>query len=303
MAFDLTLACAWDAWRIGKGSLDLIRQCQQERVDALVDSARIRSPYYRRLYAGVTAAALMHGRLPPVIKPELMAHFDEWVTDPTVMRADVEAFVADPICVGERFHDRYVVWSTSGTTGRPDIFLQDPAAMARYYALGLVRSLQILPLLDWRQLGALLKHGSRNALIAVGGSRFVGATETARLRQQHRWLSGSGRLFSALQPLPVLVAELNVFQPNRLGGYPSVLRLLADGQIAGRLHIHPSLISPSGESLSEVGRRQLERAFGCPVRMVYSASEFMGIGYACIAAVWHSLSLVVSYYGSYSCQR
>jgi hypothetical protein len=34
-------------------------------------------------------------RLPPVTKPELMAHFDDWVTDPRVTRTGVEQFVAD----------------------------------------------------------------------------------------------------------------------------------------------------------------------------------------------------------------
>jgi phenylacetate-coenzyme A ligase PaaK-like adenylate-forming protein len=100
-------------------------------------------------------------------------------------------------------------------------------------------------------------------------------------------VSSSGRLFSVLQPLPDLVRELNAFQPSRVGGYPTALMLLADEQLAGRLYIQPTMLTPSGEWLAPAARQKLERVFGCPVRMVYSASEFMGIGFECARGWTH----------------
>ena len=67
--------------------------------------------------------------MPPVTKPMLMEHFDEVVTDPEVTRAGVEAFIADQANIGRRLLGRYPVWTTSGTTGEPGIFLQDDLSL------------------------------------------------------------------------------------------------------------------------------------------------------------------------------
>ncbi len=64
-----------------------------------------------------------------------MDRFDDVVTGPPVRRATLEEFVADPTRVGELLHGRYSVYTTSGTTGRPGVFLHDPSASAVYQAL------------------------------------------------------------------------------------------------------------------------------------------------------------------------
>ena len=63
------------------------------------------------------------GQLPVVTKAELMSHFNDWVTDPSVTRAQIDAFLADPGNVGRDFLGRYVVCTTSGATGIPAILL------------------------------------------------------------------------------------------------------------------------------------------------------------------------------------
>ncbi|WHF22291.1 hypothetical protein QJS66_19545 [Kocuria rhizophila] len=61
-----------------------------------------RFPYYRRHYQGLPATITDPQLLPITTKAELMAHFNEWVTDPAVTLADVEAFVADPALIGHQ---------------------------------------------------------------------------------------------------------------------------------------------------------------------------------------------------------
>ncbi len=284
------LEVAWDIWRASRAAPSAIAHRQRKRLDALITFARARSAYYRALYSDIpdlrvngSALAL----LPPVTKPDLMAHFDQWVTDAQVTKAGVEAFVADPAMIGQSFLGRYRVWTTSGTTGRPGIFIHDREAVRLYYTLGTLRSTPIMGLVSIRQIGRLLRRGSRNALLAATGGHFVSATETERFRRRAPWVSSSGRLISVLQPLPDLVRELNAFQPSRVGGYPTALLLLADEQLAGRLRIQPTMLTPSGEWLAPAARQKLERAFGCPVRMVYSASEFMGVGFECARGWTH----------------
>ena len=64
-----------------------------------------------------------------------MAAFDAWVTDPDVTLRGVQSFTADVSRVGERFLERYAVWTTSGTSGEAGIFVHDPGALAVYAAL------------------------------------------------------------------------------------------------------------------------------------------------------------------------
>ena len=49
---------------------------------------------------------------------------------------DVEAFIGTRAHIGERFRDRYLVWTSSGTTGKPGVFLQDAAALRRVRRTG-----------------------------------------------------------------------------------------------------------------------------------------------------------------------
>lgn len=108
---------------------------QRARLDALVAIARERSPYYRHIYHGMPERVDDLRTLPPTSKPELMANFDDWTTDPQVTRGRVEGFIADTSLIGHDFLGRYAVWTTSGTTGRPGIFVHDRRALAVYQAL------------------------------------------------------------------------------------------------------------------------------------------------------------------------
>lgn len=101
-----------------QGPAGLARR-REARLAAMLTHARTSSPFYRHLYRDVAPTRPSDGvvlaKLPPVTKQELMANFDDWVTDPAVTRAGVEAFIADPSLVGTPFLGRYFVCTTSGT--------------------------------------------------------------------------------------------------------------------------------------------------------------------------------------------
>jgi len=277
-------------WRAGSSDPQTIAAIQRARLLEMVAFARAHSAYYRALYRDLPAD-LTHldlANLPIVTKPELMAHFDEGMTDPAVTRSGIERLLADPSTIGERYLDRFAVWTTSGTTGQPGVFVHDRDAVATYTIIGMLRASRVMRLVTRQQVLQVLRRGSRNALLAVTGGHFVGASETARLRRHApRWIANSGRIFSVLQPLPDLVRALNEFQPNRMGGYPTAMAVLAQEQLAGRLHIHPSMLTPSGESLGPATRARLQVAFGCPVRTVFAASEFIALAFECPAGWLH----------------
>lgn len=106
-----------DLWRAEReGPAGLARR-QETRLSALVAHARARSRFYQRLYRDLPEEGAGLRDLPPVTKRELMAAFDDWVTDPRVTRAGVEAFVADPALIATPFAGEHFVCTSAGTTG------------------------------------------------------------------------------------------------------------------------------------------------------------------------------------------
>ena len=225
-------------------------------------------------------------QLPVVTKAEMMRHFDQWVTDPSVNREQVEAFVADPTLIGHDYLNRYVVCTTSGSTGTPAILLHDRGALVIYNVLGYVRALPVA-MFSARNLWALVRGKGRLAAVFVTGGHFLGNTMMARRLRTLPSRARMQRLFSALSPLSELVADLNAFQPVVLGGYPSALQSLAKEQQAGRLQIHPVLVNAAGETLTAAARQQIKAAFGCRVGNYYGSSEAVGLTFECAAQRLH----------------
>ena len=161
------LSVAWDAWLAKRAGLPAIQERQQERFKELVAFARKRSRYYTEKYRDLSAHIDDLRQLPPVSKPDLMAHFDDWVTDPAIKLTDVDVFVTDKSRIGESFLDRYLIFTTSGSSGAPAILIQDPSAQAVMTGLTYVRGLGVV---SPREYWWVFQQGGRQvALFATGG--------------------------------------------------------------------------------------------------------------------------------------
>jgi len=281
-----SLLAGWDVYRAGKQGKAGITRRKQQRLRDIVVYARTHSEYFASRYRDVPETLSDITQLPVVTKAEMMRHFDQWVTDPSVKRAQVEAFIADPGLIGHDYLGRFVVCTTSGSTGSPAIMLHDRGALTVYNVLGYVRSLPVA-FSSRRVLWALVRGRGRLAAVFVTGGHFLGNTMMARRLRTMPWRARMQRLFSALSPLRELVADLNAFQPVVLGGYPSALESLAREQEAGRLRIHPALINAAGETLTTAARRNIATAFRCRVGNHYGSSEAVGLTYECRAQQLH----------------
>jgi phenylacetate-coenzyme A ligase PaaK-like adenylate-forming protein len=210
-------------------------------------------------------------------KRALMARFDDWVTDPELKLAGVEAFLADRKHIGERYLDRYVIWKSSGSTGTPGIYVQDADALATFDALMAVHlePLRFAAQHAWE----FLAGGGRAALVVATGDHFASIASWQRLCQSSPWIAARG--FSIMDPLRRLVADLNDYRPVFLASYPTMLTLLAEEQKAGRLKIRPLHLWSGGECLPPSAGVEIERAFECPVVNEYGASECMSIAFGC----------------------
>ena len=270
---------AFDLWRTRQEGAKGIARRRERRLAELVNYARSRSPFYRKLYNNLQDGSVALESLPPVSKPQLMAAFDDWITDPALGRAGVEAILAEAATTGLTYRDGLFVCTSSGTTGQPGIFVHDRVAIDVYRVLNAFRlSLVWLGVRDWLELG---RRGIRWAAVMAAGGPFIGAGWLELERRRSAWKFRGYRVFPIERPVVELAAEIATFDPTILSGYPSALNLLAEEQLAERLHLRPVLIESAGESMTEPARSRMETAFGVPVHVAYGASEFLALGVSC----------------------
>ena len=266
-----------DARRAMKQGPAAIAHRQRARFTEMVTFSRAHSPYYRELYRDLPERTDAPVLLPVTSKKELMERFDDWVTDREVTIEKVRALVADPDRIGERFLGRYIVATTSGTTGSPGIFLVDDHSLAVTNVL-MLRWLS--DLLDFGDLIRIIARGGRMAMVMATGGHFASAVAAARLRKGRLGRKIVG-VFPVQTPLPELVAQLNRFRPVVVAPYASMAALLASEQEAGRLHIHPVLMTLAAEGLPLREYDRIAKAFDTKVGNSYAATECMFLSAAC----------------------
>ncbi|MCD6679318.1 MAG: AMP-binding protein [Burkholderiaceae bacterium] len=264
-----------ELWADRLSSAQARRGKRDARLASLLAHARAHSRLLARHWRGVSPDAPLQA-LPPSTRGELMAHFDDWVTDPGIRLDEVRRFVADPARVGEAFLGRYAVWTSSGTTGVPGIYVQDEDALAIYGAL-LSAQADFAPASDPRNFGST----TRLALVAATGGHFAGVVWWQRLCRMYPLLAAQARVFSILEPLDALCESLAAWNPTSIATYPTVLAQLAAEQRAHRLQLAPRTLLSGGEALCSAERHAIEQTFGCPVVEDYGASECMNIAHSC----------------------
>jgi len=242
---------------------------QAESLSRLREFAYAHSRFYQQFHKGLFDRPLHE--LPVLTKATVMEHFDELVTDQTVRLEDVRAHMATDR-EGKRFLDRYWVTATSGSTGTPGVFLFNRDEWVAFLAsFGRAH--------EWAGVPMMPTHRMKMASVAAltsGSPWHASAQMTASAKSwwMRAWMPMLS--FDAAQPLEQITRELNAWQPHLLTGYPSMMRILADEQLAGRLHIHPHMIIPGSEVLTDETRRRIEAAWGHPPFDGYGATEAGG---------------------------
>ena len=234
-----------------------------------------RSPFYRQSHRGLTAAPL--AELPLLTKATLMDHFDEIVTDQSLRLADLESYLM-ALRGNEPFAGRYWVSATSGSSGRRSIIPSDArewSTMIASYARAN----------EWAGIHANPWHPVSMAVVSSTTAWHQSARVAATVRSP---FIASTRL-DAAAPLNDLVATLNELRPDVLIGYASMIRTLANEQLAGRLRIRPRAVNPSSEVLTTETRAMVAQAWHVAPFNVYAATETGGIAAEC--AYHHGLHL------------
>jgi phenylacetate-coenzyme A ligase PaaK-like adenylate-forming protein len=252
------------------------------RQAALVAHAARRSRFYAAHWGGKGGANFSD--LPPVSRAQLMEHFDDWVCDPRITLDAVRRFVADPARAGDAYLDRYAVWTSSGTSGLPGIFVHDDFSVG---LSGWLTSTRGDPRVLAGNLSAALGSDCRSVLVSALGGHFAAYALWQRQRRMNPWIASRSRAVSVLLPLPQICGALEAAQPQLLASYPSMLVELARERRAGRLEIAPRALWAGGEHLSGAMRAEIESCFGAPLAEEYGASECITIASACAAGRLH----------------
>ena len=240
---------------------------QRERLEKIVRFARQNSPYYAALYHNIGDKFSLSD-LPPVNKVDLMAHWNDWVTDRSVRLADIQRFMEDTDHIGRRWNGKYLIYTTSGSTGNPLISLCDASTNNVTGAISALRSYA-----RSEDMKAFIMRGGKSVGIYADSGFYLGNSSIRSRLLKMPWKKRQIGIVSALAPTEQIVEKLNAYQPAMLGGYPSNLELLIEEQKSGRLHISPVIIMTGGEYLSEQLRSQLKDVFHCYVQTSYACTE------------------------------
>jgi phenylacetate-coenzyme A ligase PaaK-like adenylate-forming protein len=255
---------------------------RQAELRRLVRVAKDLSPWHRKRLSDVDPDEVdesMLAELPVMTKDDLMANFDEIVTDDR-LHLDVVEDHLDSLTGDAYLFDRYHAVASGGSTGRRGVFVYDWDTWSIAYWSTLRYEIRALRMKAERPTAP-----ARVAIVAAHHATHISSAIVQTFANSELEL----HRFPVTLPLDEIVGGLNACQPALLCGYPSALYALAAEALSGRLRIAPVRVSCAGEPLLPEIRAALEEAWGVPVINIYGASEF-GCHGSCGLGPWLHLS-------------
>ena len=181
--------------------------------------------------------------LPTMTKADLMAHWDDVVTDDRLSLAAARAHLDRVDAEGLRaLDDRYLVLTSGGSTGEPGIFCWSLEEMGRFGASAI----------RW---AAAAGEGppARPAWIAARSPRHPSGAAAL--------LTGA-TLIPVDQPVSAIVQQLDALQPDAISTVCSMLSVLTEEARSGRLQIPVERISVFGDVLDRDAAAAAAEVFG-----------------------------------------
>jgi phenylacetate-coenzyme A ligase PaaK-like adenylate-forming protein len=238
---------------------------QRDRLRALLRRALAHSPFHKSRLGALDPDRFELAdltRLPTMTKADMMAAFDDLVTDRRVSLRLVENHLATSTSEPRLLLDEYVCLASGGSSGRRGVFVQRLDEFSEFGA-SIMRPATARRMVAGRPSEPLV-IAAVMALSTVHASGFGVAT-----------VSGPVQFVSVPATLPIseAVERLNALQPPALMGYPSKLMQLAREQLAGRLAIGPRSVTSTSEQLTADVRATITAAFGVPVVDQFASTE------------------------------
>jgi phenylacetate-coenzyme A ligase PaaK-like adenylate-forming protein len=249
-----------------------------EKFRRLVRHANQHSPYYSQIIRerGIHLDTCVPKDFPVLDKTILMANFDAIVTDRRITKQAVADFLTRSVAPNDLLFGDYHVLHTSGSSGEVGYFLYSELDWVRGMTGGMLRR-------PASPRPRLKKKGFRRwrmAYYAAVGGHFAGVSMMASAQRGWGKLFVKVGLFEVNDPLPRVIAQLNEFQPDFLGGYTTAIKILAAKQREGLLKISVLGIACAGEAMTPADKAYLEETFGCEANGGYGCTEHLMMGYS-----------------------
>jgi phenylacetate-coenzyme A ligase PaaK-like adenylate-forming protein len=254
-----------------------VEQLRIERRDRLRDLLRIAlssSSWHRQRLAGIDPDLfeeddLQHIR--PMTKDDLMANWDDIVTDRRVRLENVECHLAGLTSDGYLLDEFHAI-ASGGSTGTRGVYLFGWESWAVAYA-GFLRTTV------WDRAVTPGADASPNTLAMVAARHPTHMTSAIAETFSNPAMTIVS--FPISLPIERIVAGLNEFQPTSLVAYASALGMLAREAREGRLQIAPRRIISTSEPLFSKVRQAIEEVFQAPVANIYGTSEAGPVAIGC----------------------
>jgi phenylacetate-CoA ligase len=207
-------------------------------------------------------------QLPIMTKTQMMANFDDVVTDRRLTHALVERHITDsatepPLILGD-----YVCLASGGSSGLRGTYVQTPEEYAEFGATCFRHAMAAFLAFGGQPAEGLVV-GMVGAASPIHSTGLAGSVATG---PPIRFISAP-----ATMPTAAIVDRLNEAQPPALLGYASKLGELAAEQRAGRLRLRLLAVTSCAEMLTSEVRAAIHAAFGiAPMNMFASTEGLVG---------------------------
>ena len=275
--------------------VERIKEERQQRLRSLIRVAKEKSPWHRERLKNVDADSITEAdldKLPVMTKADLMANFDQIVTDKRLTLEMVNAYVSN-LREDSYLLDEYHVIASGGTSGFRGVFVYDwdgwtSSVLSIRNAFLPVNPL-LWRLLSFRPIGRIFVNSrmkkkqsgnppSKADSVAVFADIASHMSHAIANSLAYPFIDQE---YPATLPIPEIVESLNSVQPENLSAYPSVLYQLALEARAGRLRITPKRISSGGEPVFPYIRNAVREVWGQSVTNFWVTSEGGTLAWSC----------------------
>jgi len=243
-------------WRPMLRSREALDAFQARRIRRFEQKTLRHSVFYQRYF---TATGMDWSSVPVITKTEFMASFDQINTQGVTLEQAM-----DVALTAERTRDfnhdlnGLTVGLSTGTSGKRGVFVASDDERAQWVALVMTRVIK--PVFFKKQKIAFFLRANSTLYSSVSSNLF------------------EFRYFDIFQPMDVLLAQLDAYQPDILASQPSVLIDLAEAQRRAVIRIAPNQIISYAEVLTESDRATIQACFGVGITNVYQCTEgFLGV--------------------------
>ena len=236
-----------------------------KRLKNIVKYAKENSPYLANLYKNLKEDFRLED-IPPVNKRMMMDNYDDYVTDRDIRIEDINKFTSDLNNLSNKYLNKYLVATTSGSTGVPCVVLHDRNSLNAAAILSCLRFMKLkMPL----------------AAFCVDDVFLIENGNVRHNIKKMPMLKNKLKVINAKNTHDKIAKEINELQPKTVIGYSGTVELLADMVNEGKISISPKQVLCSGEFLTPETRKKMEKAFGCKPHAIYGCTEGNVMAYEC----------------------